>query len=93
MPCGAVPCRPVVFVLLSLLWIGFLFSVMLAAAQRFFCPTLEVMSEYLRLPPAVAGATLLSLGNGAPDVFTQLAAMAMVGGQHSTAARSTAQGG
>ncbi|MEW5314004.1 MAG: hypothetical protein WDW38_005533 [Sanguina aurantia] len=32
-------------------------------------------SEYLRLSPAVAGATLLAFGNGAPDLFTQLAAI------------------
>ncbi|EFJ46589.1 Ca2+/H+ antiporter, cation antiporter, membrane protein [Volvox carteri f. nagariensis] len=48
---------------------------MLLVAERFFCPSLELISEYLRLPPCVAGATLLSFGNGAPDVFTQLAAI------------------
>ncbi|PNW73259.1 hypothetical protein CHLRE_14g625300v5 [Chlamydomonas reinhardtii] len=60
---------------LFLLWIGVLFLTMLIVAERFFCPSLELISEYLRLPPCVAGATLLSFGNGAPDVFTQLAAI------------------
>ena len=46
--------------------------------RRFFCPSLELISEYLRLSPCVAGATLLSFGNGAPDVFTQLAAISQV---------------
>ncbi|GLC52889.1 hypothetical protein PLESTB_000684900 [Pleodorina starrii] len=58
-----------------LLWIAVLFGLMLMVAERFFCPSLELISEYLRLPPCVAGATLLSFGNGAPDVFTQLAAI------------------
>ncbi|KAG2492276.1 hypothetical protein HYH03_009516 [Edaphochlamys debaryana] len=60
---------------LFLLWIGTLFGLMILVAERFFCPSLEIISEYLRLPPCVAGATLLSFGNGAPDVFTQLAAI------------------
>ena len=33
------------------------------------------MSETLQLPPAVAGVTLLSFAGGAPDLFTQLAAV------------------
>jgi len=32
----------------------------------------ERISEALKLSPALAGVTLLSFGNGAPDVFTQL---------------------
>ncbi|GIL86665.1 hypothetical protein Vretimale_11525 [Volvox reticuliferus] len=60
---------------LFLLWIAILFGLMLVIAERFFCPSLELIAEYLRLPPCVAGATLLSFGNGAPDVFTQLAAI------------------
>lgn len=59
--------------------IALLFVVLLTAAERFFCPALELVSSRLRLSPAVAGATLLSFGNGAPDVFMQLAAAAQVG--------------
>lgn len=55
------------------------FGALMTAAERFFCPSLEMIAEYLRLPPAVAGATLLSFGNGAPDVFTQLAAVRQIG--------------
>ncbi len=61
------------------MWIAVLFALMMMVAERFFCPSLELISEYLRLPPCVAGATLLSFGNGAPDVFTQLAAISQVG--------------
>ncbi|KXZ49118.1 hypothetical protein GPECTOR_23g48 [Gonium pectorale] len=69
---------------LFLLWIGILFGLMLVVAERFFCPSLELISEYLRLPPCVAGATLLSFGNGAPDVFTQLAAISQGDGDASS---------
>lgn len=37
---------------------------------------MELISEWLKLPPVLAGATLLSFGNGAPDIFTQLAGWA-----------------
>ena len=48
---------------------------LLILADRFFCPALEVLADYFKLPENVAGATLLSFGNGAPDLFTQLAAV------------------
>ncbi|KAI8474810.1 MAG: Sodium/calcium exchanger protein-domain-containing protein [Monoraphidium minutum] len=62
-------------ILLMLLALALTFGFLLTAAERFFCPALELVAERLKLPPAVAGATLLSFGNGAPDVFTQLAAV------------------
>ena len=62
----------------AVLWIAVLFVVLMVGAERFFCPALEVASNFLKLPPNVAGATLLSLGNGAPDLFTQLAAITSV---------------
>jgi solute carrier family 24 (sodium/potassium/calcium exchanger), member 6 len=52
--------------------------ILTVVADRFFCPALEVIADYFQLPPNVAGATLLSFGNGAPDVFTQLAAVTTV---------------
>ncbi|GFH29706.1 uncharacterized protein HaLaN_28415, partial [Haematococcus lacustris] len=61
--------------LLTLVWIAFLFFIMFTASDRFFCPSLELLSQMLRLSPAVAGATLLAFGNGAPDVFSQIAAI------------------
>lgn len=54
------------------------FAVLLTVSERFFCPALELISDYLKLPPVVAGATLLSFGNGAPDTFTQVAAVGQV---------------
>lgn len=56
------------------------FAVLLTVSERFFCPALELISDYLKLPPVVAGATLLSFGNGAPDTFTQVAAVGQASG-------------
>jgi sodium/potassium/calcium exchanger 6 len=65
-------------VLLLLGALALIFGFLLTAAERFFCPALEYIADKLRMPPAVAGATLLSFGNGAPDVFTMLAAVKQV---------------
>ncbi|KAG1655378.1 hypothetical protein FOA52_012677 [Chlamydomonas sp. UWO 241] len=72
---------PEVSIGLQLGWLGLMFAVMLVACERFFCPSIERLSEALSLSPALAGATLLAFGNGATDLFTQIA-MA-VQGRHS----------
>jgi len=41
-------------------------------AERYFCPALDVISDWLELAPAVAGPTLLAFGNGAPDISSSL---------------------
>ena len=46
----------------------------LALAPILVC-VLQWISETMKLPPAVAGVTLLSFAGGAPDLFTQLAAV------------------
>lgn len=55
--------------------IASLFYVLATVAERFFCPALENIASALRIPEDVAGATLLSFGNGAPDCFAQIAAL------------------
>lgn len=49
-------------------------------ADRFFCPALNQLAKLLNMPEDIAGMTLLSFGNGAPDVFAQVAAVARSGG-------------
>ena len=56
-----------------LLLVLLLIVILGTTADNFFVPQLEFLSGLLRLPPDVAGITLLALGNGAPDIFTAMA--------------------
>jgi len=51
------------------------FGTLAVTAERFFVPALKNIATALRLSDDVAGATLLSFGNGAPDIFAQIAAL------------------
>ena len=53
---------------LLLLYLLLLFRLLASTADRFFSPALETFSFELGLPPRFAGATLLALGNGSPDL-------------------------
>ncbi|XP_029103062.1 mitochondrial sodium/calcium exchanger protein isoform X1 [Scleropages formosus] len=61
-------------IFLYALWLLLLFMALGLTASKFFCPNLSAISATLRLTHNVAGVTFLALGNGAPDVFSAVAA-------------------
>jgi len=61
--------RPELVLPIMAIWGVALIWLLNTTAQHFFTPPLLYWSRLLRLRPEVAGATLLALGNGAPDVF------------------------
>ncbi|XP_038146014.1 mitochondrial sodium/calcium exchanger protein [Cyprinodon tularosa] len=60
---------------LCVIWLIVLFVILGLAASKFFCPNLSAISSTLHLSHNVAGVTFLALGNGAPDIFSAMAAI------------------
>ncbi|ONK68888.1 uncharacterized protein A4U43_C05F17090 [Asparagus officinalis] len=67
--CGG---SPVFGYSILVLWLILLFYLLGNTTACYFCSNLEALSKLLKLSPAIAGVTLLSLGNGAPDVFSSI---------------------
>lgn len=52
-----------------------IFTALALSADLYFAPAVANIAAWLHLSDDVAGATLLALGNGAPDFFTDVAAI------------------
>ena len=73
--CAFGPERVALSLITQVAALALLCAVLATVAERFFCPALANIARWLELSDDVAGATLLSFGNGAPDVFAQIAAL------------------
>ncbi|KAL6218872.1 hypothetical protein ACLB2K_012079 [Fragaria x ananassa] len=62
-------------------------------ASEYFCASLESLSRLLKLSPTIAGVTLLSLGIGAPDVFSSFVSFMGKGGTNIDVGLNTILGG
>jgi Ca2+/Na+ antiporter len=56
-------------------YLALLFRLLATTADSYFSPALESFSFELGLPPRFAGATLLALGNGSPDLGSTVNSM------------------
>ncbi|XP_077965460.1 mitochondrial sodium/calcium exchanger protein-like [Styela clava] len=64
---------PAVYVL-YIIWLLYLFIALGTTAESFFCPSLEFIANNLKLSQNIAGITVVAFGNGAPDIFSAIAA-------------------
>lgn len=69
---------------LALVVILLAFYVMTEIVDRHFIKSLDNIAEWMKLPPSVAGATLLALGTSAPEISTALFALFLEGANPAT---------
>ena len=60
--------------ILYTVWALYLFLALGVTADAFFVPCLTRIADNFHLSDNVAGVTLVALGNGAPDIFSAVAA-------------------
>ncbi|XP_021742427.1 cation/calcium exchanger 5-like [Chenopodium quinoa] len=70
------PSNPIFSLLILFLTLLLHFYILIKTAQTRFSIIVTTLSSHLSLSPSMAAVTLLALGNGAPDVFASVAAVA-----------------
>ena len=66
--------------MLSFFLIFLIFKFISSVVEEYLAPSITYISEWLKLPEALAAVTLLALANGAGDVITALVASGTSGG-------------
>lgn len=66
--------------IISILLLVVCFYLLAVICEEFFVPSLDIISNRLRLSSDVAGATLMAVGSSAPEFFTSLIAVFRPGG-------------
>lgn len=64
------PANPKGLAAIYALGVLYLFVALAIIADDFFCPSLDVIADWLKLSPDVSGATLMAAGSSAPELFT-----------------------
>ncbi|KAK0423780.1 hypothetical protein QR680_008327 [Steinernema hermaphroditum] len=59
----------------SVVFLAFLFLLITASADDFFSPNVSAIIDHLKISHNIAGITFMAFGNGAPDIFSSLAAV------------------
>ncbi|PIC25971.1 hypothetical protein B9Z55_018699 [Caenorhabditis nigoni] len=65
----------VILLIVSIIYLFFLFIVMTVVADDFFSPSIAGIVRHLKMSESIAGVTFLAFGNGAPDVFGSIASV------------------
>lgn len=60
------------WVVLHLLATAYALALLSIVCQKYFVPSLEVMTDYFRVPSDVAGATFMAMGTSAPELFSSV---------------------
>lgn len=64
------PANPKGLAAIYALGVLYLFVALAIIADDFFCPSLDVIADWMKLSPDVSGATLMAAGSSAPELFT-----------------------
>lgn len=68
--------------LLYLLILFFVFYLLAKICDQYFVKSLDIISQKLKLPQDVAGATFMAIGTSAPEFFTSVIALFKVGSEN-----------